>query len=46
MQLEPNAEMRIYSNFFPGLLLDKFALLAGNLAIVLEVLLRRNINVL
>ncbi|MEG4803606.1 Uma2 family endonuclease [Microcoleus sp. ARI1-B5] len=38
VQLEPNAEGIICSEVFPGLRLDKFALLAGDLARVLEVL--------
>lgn len=38
IQLEPNAEGIICSQVFPGLWLDKTALLAGNLARVLEVL--------
>ncbi|WP_442923107.1 Uma2 family endonuclease [Microcoleus sp. A006_D1] len=36
--IEPNAEGIICSEVFPGLRLDKFALLAGDLARVLEVL--------
>lgn len=38
IQLEPNTEGTICSQVFPGLWLDKSALLAGNLARVLEVL--------
>ena len=38
IQLEPNADGVICSEVFPGLWLDKSALLAGNLARVLEVL--------
>lgn len=38
IQLEPNTEDLICSQVFPGLWLDKSALLAGNLARVLEVL--------
>lgn len=38
VQLEPNAEGIICSEVFPGLRLDKFALLAGDLARVLEIL--------
>ncbi len=38
VQLEPNAEGIIFSEVFPGLRLDKFALLSGDLAKVLEVL--------
>ena len=38
IQLEPNTEDLICSQVFPGLWLDKAALLAGNLARVLEVL--------
>lgn len=38
VQLEPNAEGIICSEVFPGLRLDKFALLGGDLARVLEVL--------
>ncbi|NEQ85696.1 MAG: Uma2 family endonuclease, partial [Moorea sp. SIO2I5] len=37
-QLEPNPEGIICSEIFPGLWLDKAALLAGNLAKVLEIL--------
>lgn len=45
MQLSPNAEGIIYSEVFPGWLLNKFALLAENVARVLEVVLRRDINI-
>ncbi len=38
MQLEPNPEGIICSEVFPGLLLDEFALLSGDLGKVLEVL--------
>jgi len=38
VRLEPNAEGIICSEVFPGLRLDKFALLGGDLARVLEVL--------
>ncbi|NES80715.1 MAG: Uma2 family endonuclease [Moorea sp. SIO2B7] len=38
MKLEPNADGIICSDIFPGLWLDRAALLAGNLAKVLEVL--------
>ncbi len=37
IQLEPNAEGIICSEIFPGLWLKKSALIAGNLARVLEV---------
>lgn len=38
MQLEPDGDGIICSQVFPGWRLDKFALLAGDLARVLEVL--------
>lgn len=38
IQLKPNAKGMICSQVFTGLWLDKYALLAGNLAKVLEVL--------
>ncbi|TRU31144.1 MAG: Uma2 family endonuclease, partial [Microcystis aeruginosa Ma_MB_F_20061100_S20] len=38
IKLEPNSEGIICSQIFPGLWLDKDALLAGDLAKVLEVL--------
>lgn len=40
IKLEPNADGIICSQFFPGLWLDRSALLTGNLAKVLEVLQR------
>ncbi len=45
MQLSPKAEGIIYSEVFPGLLLNKLALLARNVARALEFVLRRDINI-
>ena len=45
MQLKTKAEGIINSEVFPGWLLNKFALLAGNVGRVLEVVLRRDINI-
>jgi len=45
VQLSPNAEGMIYSVVFRSLLLSKFAWLAGDVARVLEVVLRRDINI-